>query len=83
MAVMGTAKSSDHGLALPILAEMDGTPGMVVMDATVVMEGTLEENPDRVATPGTLTTVTVARLAERRTSGMTHGSRPSGGVCPF
>lgn len=77
---MGIAKSTDHGLARPILPEMDESPGKVAMD---VMEGTLEESQDWVATPETPTTVTVARIAETRTSGMTHESQPTGGPCRF
>lgn len=38
---MGTARSTDLGHALLILAAMDGSPGMVAM---VVTEGTLEES---------------------------------------
>lgn len=75
---MGTARSTDLGHALLILAAMGGSPGMVAMDVTV---GTLEESQDLVATLETPTIATGARIAERRTSEMTHGSQPTGGAC--
>lgn len=79
---MGTAKSTDLGHALLILAAMDGSPGIVAMDVMVgILEETPEESQDRVATLETLTTATGARIAETRTSEVTHGSQPTGGAC--
>lgn len=75
---MGMAKTTDLARARLILVAMGGSPEMVAMDVTVVTGGTLEESPEWVATPETLTTGTEARKAETRTSEMTHGSHPTG-----